>query len=215
MLSYIGMIVFSVLCMKTTGSTAVAMSLMVYLFESGAFSTIFALSLRGTARHTKTAASLLATAISGGVYFPFAQYAAQLAGGVSYSYSVLVALFCAGAIFPLYLNLVPAAMKQVDPVPNEYLRRHHRRRRNRTAPNNSLSPVPRAKDNPSVGGVLSRRRSVLTNPLPTINLPETYSPVSTPSSPERNKLRKKQSSSSSLSRRGGGLMHDLAPWPES
>ncbi|KAF7114373.1 hypothetical protein CNMCM5793_008325 [Aspergillus hiratsukae] len=215
MLSYIGMIVFSVLCMKTTGSTAVAMSLMVYLFESGAFSTIFALSLRGTARHTKTAASLLATAISGGVYFPFAQYAAQLAGGVSYSYSVLVALFCAGAIFPLYLNLVPAAMKQVDPVPNEYLRRHHRRRRNHTAPNNTLSPVPRAKDNPSVGGVLSRRRSVLTDPLPTIDLPETYSLVSTKSNPERNKLRKKQSSSSSLSRRGGGLMHDLAPWPES
>ncbi|RHZ73473.1 hypothetical protein CDV55_108337 [Aspergillus turcosus] len=215
MLSYIGMIVFSVLCMKTTGSTAVAMSLMVYLFESGAFSTIFALSLRGTARHTKTAASLLTTAISGGAYFPFAQYAAQLAGGVSYSYSVLVALFCAGAIFPLYLNLVPAAMKQVDPVPNEYLRRHHLRRRNRTAPNSALSPVPRAKDNPSVGGVLSRRRSVLTDPLPTINLPETYSPVSTRSNPERNKLRKKQSSSSSLSRRGGGLMHDLAPWPES
>jgi hypothetical protein len=211
MLSYIGMIVFAVLCMKTTGSTAVAMSLMVYLFESGAFSTIFALSLRGTARHTKTAASLLATAISGGVYFPFAQYAAQLAGGVSYSYSVLVALFCAGAIFPLYLNFVPAAKKQVDPVPNEYLRRH-RRRRSRVTANNTLAPVPREKDNPSVGGVLSRRRSVLSDPLPSINLPETtYSPVS---SPGRTNLPKKQSSSSSA-RSGGGLMHDLAPWPES
>ncbi|PKX93144.1 putative MFS monosaccharide transporter [Aspergillus novofumigatus IBT 16806] len=193
MLSYIGMIVFAVLCMKTTGSTAVAMSLMVYLFESGAFSTIFALSLRGTARHTKTAASLLATAISGGVFFPFAH--------------VLVALFCAGAIFPLYLNFVPAAKKQVDPVPNEYLRRH-RRRRSRVAPNNTLARVPREKDNPSVGGVLSRRRSVLNDPLPTVNLPETtYSPVS---SPGRTNPPKKQSSSSSA-RSGGGLMHDLAP----
>jgi hypothetical protein len=207
------MIVFAVLCMKTTGSTAVTMSLMVYLFESGAFSTIFALSLRGTARHTKTAASLLATAISGGVFFPFAQYAAQLARGVPYSYSVLVALFCAGAIFPLYLNFVPAAKKQVDPVPNEYLRRHHRRHRSRMTPNNTLAPVPREKDNPSVGGVLSRRRSVLRDPLPTMNLPETtYSPVS---SPGRKSLPKKQSSSSSSSRSGGGLMHDLAPWPES
>ncbi|GIJ82417.1 hypothetical protein Asppvi_000925 [Aspergillus pseudoviridinutans] len=213
MLSYIGMIVFAVLCMKTTGPTAVAMGLMVYLFESGAFSTIFAISLRGTARHTKTAASLLATAISGGVYFPFAQYAAQLAGGISYSYSVLVALFCAGAIFPLYLNFVPAAQKQVDPVPNEYLRRHRRRHRSRVAPNDTLAPVPREKDNPSVGGVLSRRRSVLNDPLPTIHLPETtYSPVS---SPGRKSLPKKQSSSSSSSRSGGGLMHDLAPWPES
>ncbi|GFF37643.1 glucose/galactose transporter [Aspergillus udagawae] len=213
MLSYIGMIVFAVLCMKTTGSTAVTMSLMVYLFESGAFSTIFALSLRGTARHTKTAASLLATAISGGVFFPFAQYAAQLARGVPYSYSVLVALFCAGAIFPLYLNFVPAAKKQVDPVPNEYLRRHHRRHRSRMTPNNTLAPVPREKDNPSVGGVLSRRRSVLRDPLPTMNLPETtYTPVS---SPGRKSLPKKQSSSSSSSRSGGGLMHDLAPWPES
>ncbi|KAL3410789.1 major facilitator superfamily domain-containing protein [Aspergillus fumigatus] len=211
MLSYIGMIVFAVLCMKTTGSTAVAMSLMVYLFESGAFSTIFALSLRGTARHTKTAASLLATAISGGAFFPFAQYAAELSGGVSYSYSVLVALFCAGAIFPLYLNFVPAAKKQVDPVPDEYLRRH-RRRRSCVAANKTLAPVPREKDNPSVGGVLSRRRSVLSDPLPTINLPETtYNPMSSPS---RTNLPEKQSSSSSA-RSGGGLMHDLAPWPES
>ncbi|RHZ54104.1 putative MFS monosaccharide transporter [Aspergillus thermomutatus] len=212
MLSYIGMIVFAVLCMKTTGSTAVAMSLMVYLFESGAFSIIFALSLRGTARHTKTAASLLAMAISGGAFFPFAQYAAQLARGVSYSYCVLVALFSAGAIFPVYLNFVPAAKKQVDRVPNEYLRRH-RRRRSHMTPNKTTAPVRREKDNPSVGGVLSRRRSVLTDPLPAINLPETtHSPVS---SPDRKNLPKKQSSSSSSSRSGGGLMHDLAPGPES
>ncbi|PWY86248.1 MFS general substrate transporter, partial [Aspergillus heteromorphus CBS 117.55] len=112
MLSYVGMIVFSVLCMKTTGRPAEAMAQMVYLFESGAFSIIFAIALRGTGRHTKTAAVLLTVAISGGAFFPFAQYAAQLAGGVRHSYCVLVALFGAGAIFPVYLNLVPAAKKQ-------------------------------------------------------------------------------------------------------
>lgn len=116
---YVGMIVFSVLCLKTTGSAAVAMSMVVYLFESGAFSIIFALSLRGTARHTKTAASMLAAAISGGVYFPFAQHAAYISHGMSYSFCVLVALFSAGSVFPIYLNLVPAAKKQVDPVLNE------------------------------------------------------------------------------------------------
>ncbi|EAW10126.1 putative MFS monosaccharide transporter [Aspergillus clavatus NRRL 1] len=230
MLSYIGMIVFAVLCMKTSGSTAVAMSLMVYLFESGAFSIIFALSLRGTARHTKTAASLLTTAISGGAFLPFAQYAVQLAHGVSASYSVLVALFCAGAIFPLYLNLVPAAKKQVDPVPNEYLRRHRRRSRNRMPPS-ARNAVPREKDNPAVGGVLSRRRSVLTDPLPTIHLPETegdaegdainmqsFQPSSKVSSKPKPKPKSNRRSSSSSSSsgipRGGGIMHDLAPWPD-
>ncbi|KAJ5570470.1 Major facilitator superfamily domain general substrate transporter [Penicillium hispanicum] len=175
MLSYIGMVVFSVLCMYTTGSAAIVMAMLVYLFESGAFSIIFALSLRGTARHTKTAAVFLTVAVSGGVYFPFAEYAAYLARGASYSFCVLVALFAAGAVFPLYLNLVPAVKKQVDPVPNEYLRRH--RRRSRT----SVQSVRREKENPSVGGVLSRHRSLVSNPdhLPDLPIPgETHqSPV--------------------------------------
>ena len=130
------------------------MALMVYLFESGVFSIIFAISLRGTGRHTKTATVLLTVAIGGGAFFPFAQYAAELAGGIRYSYCVLVALFSAGAIFPIYLNVVPAAKKQVDPVPNEHLR--HPRRRSRIKAN----VMAREKENPSVGGVLSRRRSV-------------------------------------------------------
>ncbi|KAE8145494.1 major facilitator superfamily domain-containing protein [Aspergillus avenaceus] len=192
LLSYIGMIVFSVLCMKTSGIAAVAMALMVYLFESGAFSIIFAISLRGTGQHTKTAASLLTTAISGGSCLPFAQYAAQLAHGTSSSYSVLVALFCAGAIFPIYLNIVPAAKKQVDPVPNEHLRRP---RRHRPRPN----VVQREKENPSVGGVYSRRRSVLSDLLPTVNLSD--------QSDLPNAGQKRPSAQ-------GGLQHDLAPWPE-
>ncbi|KAL4784350.1 major facilitator superfamily domain-containing protein [Aspergillus varians] len=163
LLSYVGMIVFAVLSMKTTGSAAIAMAMMVFLFESGAFSIIFAISLRGTGRHTKTAGSLLTVAISGGAFLPFVRYAAQLAtNSVPQSYSVLVAFFAAGAIFPIYLNLVPAAKKQVDPVPNEHLRRP-RRRRNRAVKSNAL---PREKANPSQGGVYSRRRSVLDDPDP-------------------------------------------------
>jgi fucose permease len=131
LISYIGMIVFAVLCMKTTGVTAVAMAMMIYLFESGAFSTIFAISLRGTGRHTKTIASFLAAAICGGSFFPFAQQSLSLARGESFSFVVLAALFSAGALYPLYLNLVLAAKKQVDPVPNEHIR--CRRRRNQSA----------------------------------------------------------------------------------
>ncbi|GES62651.1 MFS transporter [Aspergillus terreus] len=199
LVSYAGMIVFSILCMKTSGASAAAMALMVYLFESGTFSIIFAISLRGMGQHTKTAASLLATAISGGAFFPFAQYAAQLAGGVSFSYSVLVALYCAGAIFPLYLNLVPAAKKQVDPVPNEHLRRPRRRSR---AKGNVL---PREKENPSAGGVFSRRRSVLSDLLPAVHLDpgmENAAP-GLASTPHRTRASMQ-----------GGIMHDLAPWPE-
>lgn len=167
LVSYIGMIVFSVLCMKTTGSAAIVMAMMVYLFESGAYSIIFAISLRGTAQHTKTAAALLTVAVSGGTFFPFAEYAAYLSHGTPYSYCVLVAVFSAGAIFPLYLNFVPAVKKQVDPIPNEYLRRHRRRSR---AP---VSTVHREKENPALGGVLSRRRSLVSHPdlLPDLPMP--------------------------------------------
>ncbi|KAL4873126.1 hypothetical protein BDV12DRAFT_160421 [Aspergillus spectabilis] len=165
LLSYIGMIVFAILAMKTTGSTLIAMGMMVFLFESGAFSIIFAIALRGTGKHTKTAASLLTLAISGGAFLPFARYAAQLATSTSDSYIVLVALFAAGALFPIYLNLVPAAKKQVDPVPNEHLR-HTRRRRRRGGKSNS-NVLSREKSNPSQGGVYSRRRrSVLDDPDP-------------------------------------------------
>lgn len=169
MVSYIGMIVFTVLSMKTSGSAAIIMTMFIYLFESGAFSIIFAISLRGTAQHTKTAAVFLTMAIGGGTFFPFAEYAAYLSHGQPYSYSVLVALFAAGAIFPVYLNIVPAVKKQVDPVPNEYLRRHRRRR--------SKAPggggVQREKQNPSVGGVLSRPRSLVSDPdlLPDLPMP--------------------------------------------
>jgi fucose permease len=167
MVSYIGMIVFSVLSMKTSGSAAIVMTMLIYLFESGAFSIIFAISLRGTARHTKTAAVFMTMAISGGTFFPFAEYAAYLSHGQPYSFSVLVALFAAGAIFPVYLNFVPAVKKQVDPVPNEYLRRHRRRR--------SKAPggVQREKQNHSVGGVLSRPRSLVSDPdlLPDLPMP--------------------------------------------
>ncbi|KAJ5570875.1 Major facilitator superfamily domain general substrate transporter [Penicillium sp. DV-2018c] len=202
MVSYIGMIVFAILCMKTTGTSAIVMAMLVYLFESGAFSIIFAISLRGTARHTKTAAALMTTAVSGGIYFPFAEYAAYLAHGGGYSFCVIVALFCAGAIFPIYLNLVPAAKKQVDPVPNEYLRRHRRRSR---APVDTLH---REKDNPSLGGVLSRPRSLVSNPdhLPDLQLlgENNQNPLANGVLPAAELSTTSSSSSSSISPRNSG-----------
>jgi hypothetical protein len=58
---------------------------------------------------------LLKAANVGAAYGPIAQEAAALAHNESYSFFVIVANFSAALIFPLYLNSVPKAMKQVDP----------------------------------------------------------------------------------------------------
>ncbi|KAI9369117.1 major facilitator superfamily domain-containing protein [Aspergillus egyptiacus] len=170
LIAYIGMIVLTVLCMTTTGRFAVTMSMLLFLFESGAFSIIFAISLRGTGRHTRTASSLLTTAVSGACFLPLARYAVERARNSTVdSFALLAAFYAAGALFPLYLNLVPAAKKQVDPVPDENLRLAGRRR----SWGPLLNVLPREKANPSTGGVYSRRRSVLDGPdlLPTMDLP--------------------------------------------
>lgn len=209
LISYIGCIMFAVLCMCTTGITAIAMGLMVYLFESSLFPTIFAISIRGTSRYTKAASSILATTISGGLLFPFVQHAVSIPLNISYSYCILVALFSAGAIFPLYLNLVPAARKQVDPVPNEYIRRpQHRRRRSSKQSDNYDDGLSKSKDNPATGGVLSRQRSLVVEPLPTFDLPRRLDPSFSPQ-------HHNDKDSSGLRLREGGIMHDLAPWPGS
>jgi hypothetical protein len=201
LVSYIGMIVFAVLCMDAHGTGGVAMGLMLFLFESGAFSIIFAISLRGLGPYTKTGASIMTAAVSGGSIFPFPQQAVANSRGTPYSFCVVVALFAAGAIFPLYLNLVPAARKQVDPVPNEYLRRHYPRKRRR----HEVDTLQREKENPSLGGVLSRPRSLVDESFSTVRLPEGVHVQDNAMS---------ESSSPSTQPRGGGLMHDLAPWPD-
>lgn len=42
--------------------------------------------------------------------------AVETSRGIQYSFCVVVAIYTFGAIFPLYLNLIPAAKKQVDPI---------------------------------------------------------------------------------------------------
>lgn len=119
---YMGAIVFGALCMHTTGSTAVVMTMLVNLFSSGIFPIIFAIAVRGTAQHAKTAASLLAASIGGGSFAPFAQHAAALSHGQPWSYSTVVALWSAAAIYVVYLNFVPQAKRQVDPIKDDYIK---------------------------------------------------------------------------------------------
>ena len=115
------MILFSVLSMTMTGYIGITMYLLLFLFNAGIFSITFAICLRGIEEYTKTAASIIVIAISGGAPFPVIQYIVAKSHKIQYTTCVNVALFSFGAIFPLYLNLVPAARKQVDSVKNEDL----------------------------------------------------------------------------------------------
>jgi fucose permease len=118
---YLGAILFSTLSMTLSGYTSISMALLLYLASGGIFPIVFAICLRGMGEHTKTAASIMATAISGGAPFPIIQNAVAISHGDRYAFCVTVALFSVGVTFPIYLNLVPAAKKQIDPVKDEGL----------------------------------------------------------------------------------------------
>ncbi|KAK2745957.1 hypothetical protein FQN55_006029 [Onygenales sp. PD_40] len=118
---YVAMIACTVLSMFLHDTPALVLTLLIYLFSSGVFSLIFAISLRGMGPHTKTASALPTSAISGGSIFPSIQPLVAKRHGIPFSFIVPLSLFVIGSIFPLYLNLVPAARRQVDPIANEYL----------------------------------------------------------------------------------------------
>lgn len=120
--------------MNLKGTAGLVMALLIYLFEGGIFSTIFAITLRGMGRHTKTAGAIMTASISGGAVFTFIQDPLEDARGIAYSLCVLVALYAGSSVFAIYLNLIPAAKRQVDPVPFEHLRRRQRSHNVRYAP---------------------------------------------------------------------------------
>jgi fucose permease len=95
-----------------------APALMFFFFEGPVWPLIFAIGLRGMGKRTKLASACLTAGASGGGPFPFVQLGIMQGAhkSVQYSFCVLVALFSFGTIFPLYLNLVPGARHQVDPI---------------------------------------------------------------------------------------------------
>ena len=88
--AYLGMCaVFSIAAMNTQGDAGIALFIMIFVFESCCFATIFTLALRGVGRHTKRGGSFLVSAISGGgecyppifdlcQYVPSSKYKAKL-----------------------------------------------------------------------------------------------------------------------------------------
>ena len=113
---FIGMVITSALCMTLSGPSAVAVLTLYELFQSGIFPLIYAISLRGLGSDTKTGAVLLTVATAGGAVFPVIQNPVAASYGQQYSFCVVLAASAAGIVFPLYLETVGKAKKQVDPV---------------------------------------------------------------------------------------------------
>ncbi|KAI9867270.1 MAG: hypothetical protein M1813_009548 [Trichoglossum hirsutum] len=111
----IGSVVTSVLAMKLLGDAGLAFSILVFFFESAIWPTIFAISLRGLGSHTKTGSCLLTVGASGGAVFPVV-LTSIMPTRPQYSMCVAVAAYSLALIFPVYLNIIPKAKRQIDPV---------------------------------------------------------------------------------------------------
>lgn len=84
--------------------------------QSGIFSIIFAMCLRGLGCKTRMGAVVLTMATSGGAVIPVIMDPVNGSRGIRYGFSVAVAVFAFGLLLPLYTTVVPAARVQVDPV---------------------------------------------------------------------------------------------------
>ena len=153
---YVGLIISCALQMVLPGDAGMAMSMLIYTFESGVFSIIYAISMRGMGAHTKTASALMAAAISGGTLFSPIQTVVAQSRGVPYSYCVPLAAFAFGTIFAIYLNVVPAAKNQVDPVHERRVQRRNQRNASRAASN--VVDTTNAGNQFGLSGILARRR---------------------------------------------------------
>lgn len=120
---YVGAIILSALAMTYEGNSLIAIVMLLYFCEGPIFSLIYAMSLRGLGRHTKDGSALLTASIAGGAIMPpiMNAVAHSQAQRTAYSYSVVVATFAFGALLPVYVNLWPAARKQVDPIKRDQL----------------------------------------------------------------------------------------------
>ena len=146
LICFTGTIAFGALAMNLSGSTGVAMLVMVFFFEGPLFPLIFAQSLRGMGRHTKTASVFITCAISGGsVFSPASSHIINSEGRVQYALVVAVAVYAFGMLFPLWLNLSPLARRQCDPVFDDTRTSEPRVASAKSGPSNAFSFLHRRK----------------------------------------------------------------------
>lgn len=144
---YVGTIILSALAMTYKGHALLVIIMLLFACEGPIFSLIYAMCLRGLGRHTKNGSALMTAAISGGAIFPPIMNAAarSLPQRTGYSYCVVTAAFAVGTLLPLWVNALPAARKQVDPI-----------KRDQSLPQSAERPDSRAS-------TVSRRPRALVN----------------------------------------------------
>ena len=120
LITFMGGLLFSILTMALplSANGVAGPALVFFFFEGPVWPMVYATGLRGLGAKTKWGAAAITAAASGGSIFPFVMWAVQKLDDqtVQYSFCVIVALFAFGLLFPVYLNLVPAARHQVDPM---------------------------------------------------------------------------------------------------
>lgn len=160
---FTGMIIITAIEMHAKGAGGIAAVNLGNLFEGSTFPIIFAICMRGMGDQTFNAAALMTASISSGALIPPIVWAVKNARDIRYSYSVILGVLCFGALFPIYLNLVPAAKKQVDPV---HETRDKRRRTRKALKAQRTGSTVSAESNPEevidrkfgLRGILARKK---------------------------------------------------------
>ncbi|KAL9621050.1 MAG: hypothetical protein Q9160_004435 [Pyrenula sp. 1 TL-2023] len=219
---YLGLIITSALTMRLTGQACAAMIQLAYLFESGAFSIIYAICLRGMGAYTKLAAALVTAAISGGAVFPVIQSAVTNGHSIQYSWCVVVAVSVFGTIFPVYLNVFPQARRQVDPV--HEARNSRRQKRKATLRNMSDGSDSSSRQNIfGLAGIVARVKK-RSSDIPTVEHHENKGQVGSHMSSGIDFITQPEQINPSDQRpQGNGMLdtdvhggqkHELALWPD-
>jgi fucose permease len=120
---FLGAIASAAAAMHASGSAGAAVIVIVMFFEGPLFPQIFAQGIRGMGKHTKDASVLLTAAIGGGAVIPPIMYAALKINNAQYAFCVITAAYAGGALYPIYLNLLPASRNLSDPVRDEKTRK--------------------------------------------------------------------------------------------
>lgn len=155
LICFVGTIVLSALQMNASGTSGVAVNGLLYFFEGSIFPIVYAISMRGLGAGTWDGAAIMTAAISAGAVVPPILYGVTKSHSVQYSWCVMLAVFSFGTIFPLYLNFVPAARKQVDPI---HEKRDRRRRTRNALRSNSVISEASSSAQFGIGGILARRK---------------------------------------------------------
>ena len=104
--AYLGMCcVLSLIAALTRGTTSVGFLIMVFVFESCCFATIFTMSLRGLGKHTKRGGSWLVAAISGGTVWPSMTGAVVTRRNAHVAMLIPMTGYIVAMVFPIYVNL--------------------------------------------------------------------------------------------------------------